>query len=161
MNPLDMVAFALTALSVVLGLWRGVLRESFAVLAWLAGFPLASHFAPDVRRWLDLSDTSPALAYMVAWLLVFVAVWLVCQLLSTLLSGVLSVVGLGMVNRLFGAVFGLTRAVLSLLVVTVIVGLTPAVSHPLWQSSWVAQLAHQGVVLFKPFLPAPLEGWVF
>ena len=161
MNPLDLVAFALTALSVVLGLWRGVLRESFAVLAWLAGFPLASHFAPDVRRWLDLSDTSPALAYMVAWLLVFVAVWLVCQLLSTLLSGVLSVVGLGMVNRLFGAVFGLTRAVLSLLVVTVIVGLTPAVRHPLWQSSWVAQLAHQGVVLFKPFLPAPLEGWVF
>ena len=161
MNSLDLVLLALTALSVGLGLWRGVIRESFAVLAWLAGFPIASHFAPDVRRFLDLTDTSPALSYMLAWILVFMAVWLVCQGVAMLLSGALSLVGLGIVNRLLGAAFGLTRAALSLLVLSIVVGLTPAVHHPLWQSSWVAQLAHQGVLLFKPFLPAPLEGWVF
>ena len=161
MNILDLVLLALTALSIVLGFWRGVIRESFAVLAWVLGFPMASHFAPDVRRWLDLADTSPALTYMLAWLLVFMAVWLVCHGLAILLSGALSLVGLGIVNRLFGAAFGLTRAVLSLLVLSIVVGLTPAVRHPLWQSSWVAQLAHQGVLFFKPFLPAPLEGWVY
>ena len=122
---------------------------------------MASHFAPDVRRWLDLADTSPALTYMLAWLLVFMAVWLVCHGLAMLLSGALSMVGLGIVNRLLGAAFGLTRAALSLLVLSIVVGLTPAVRHPLWQSSWVAQLAHQGVLFFKPFLPAPLEGWVY
>ena len=161
MNSLDLVLLALTALSVGLGLWRGVIRESLAVLAWLLGFPLAGHFAPDVRRWLELSDTSPALSYMLAWILVFMAVWLVCQGVAMLLSSALSLVGLGIVNRLLGAAFGLTRAALSLLVLSIVVGLTPAVHHPLWQGSWVAQLAHQGVVLFKPFLPAPLEGWVF
>jgi uncharacterized membrane protein required for colicin V production len=77
MNSLDLVLLALTALSVGLGLWRGVIRESLAVLAWLLGFPLASHFAPDVRLWLDLSDTSPALSYMLAWILVFMVVWLI------------------------------------------------------------------------------------
>jgi membrane protein required for colicin V production len=161
MNSLDLVLLALTALSIGLGLWRGVIRESFAVLAWLAGFPLASHFAPDVRRLLDLTDTSPALAYMLAWILVFMMVWVVCHVAALLLSSALSMVGLGIVNRLLGAAFGLTRAVLSLLVLSIVVGLTPAMGHPLWQSSWVAQLAHQGVLLFKPFLPAPLEGWVF
>lgn len=161
MNSLDLVLLALTALSIGLGFWRGVIRESFAVLAWVLGFPMASHFAPDVRRWLEFADTSPALTYMLAWLLVFMAVWLVCHGLAILLSGALSLVGLGIVNRLFGAAFGLTRAVLSLLVLTIVVGLTPAVRHPLWQSSWVAQLAHQGVLFFKPFLPAPLEGWVY
>ena len=160
MNSLDLVLLALTALSVGLGLWRGVIRESLAVLAWLLGFPLANHFAPDVKRWLDLTDTSPALSYMLAWVLVFMAIWLVCQGLAMLLSGALSLVGLGIVNRLLGAAFGLTRAALSLLVLSIVVGLTPAVHHPLWQSSWVAQLAHQGVLLFKPFLPAPMEGWV-
>jgi membrane protein required for colicin V production len=161
MNSLDLVLLALIALSVGLGLWRGVIRESLAVLAWLLCFPLANHFAPDVKRWLDLTDTSPALSYMLAWVLVFIAVWLVCQGVAMLLSGALSLVGLGIVNRLLGAAFGLTRAVLSLLVLSIVVGLTPAMGHPLWQSSWVAQLAHQGVLLFKPFLPAPLEGWVF
>jgi membrane protein required for colicin V production len=161
MNSLDLVLLALTALSVGLGLWRGVIREALAVLAWLLGFPLASHFAPDVRLWLNLTDISPALSYMLAWLLVFMAVWLVCHGLAMLLSGALSMVGLGIVNRLLGGAFGLTRAALSLMVLSIVVGLTPAVHHPLWQSSWVAQLAHQGVLLFKPFLPAPLEGWVF
>jgi membrane protein required for colicin V production len=161
MNTLDWVLLALVALSVVLGLWRGVVRESFAVLAWLLGFPLATYFAPTVRRFLDFSDTSPALTYMAAWVLVFMAVWLVCHGLAMLLSGALSMVGLGIVNCLLGAAFGLTRAALSLLVLSIVVGLTPAVRHPLWQSSWLAQLAHQGVLFFKPFLPAPLEGWVF
>jgi len=161
MNPLDLVLLALAALSVFLGMWRGLLRESFAVLAWVVGIPLATHFAPDVRHWLDLSDTSPALAFMVAWLLVFVVVWVVCHVVGTLLSGVLSVAGLGIVNRLLGALFGLARAVLTLLVLTLMVGLTPAAQHPWWQSSWVAHLAQQGLVVFKPFLPASLEGWVF
>ena len=75
MNSLDLVLLALTALSVVFGLWRGVIRESFVVIAWLAGFPIASQFAPDVRRLLNLSDFSPALAYMLAWVIVFLVVW--------------------------------------------------------------------------------------
>jgi len=161
MNTLDLVLLALTVISVVLGLWRGVIRESFSVLAWLAGFPIANYFASDVRHWLDLSDTSPAVAYMLAWVFVFVLVWLVCHVLSAALSSVLSVVGLGLFNRLFGAVFGLTRAALALMVFAILVGLTPAASYPLWQSSWVIQLAHKGIEFFKPFLPAPLEGWVF
>ena len=161
MNTLDWVLLALVALSVVLGLWRGVVRESFAVLAWLLGFPLATYFAPTVRRFLDFSDTSPALTYMAAWVLVFLSVWLLCQVVSAVLSGMLSLVGLGIFNRLLGVAFGLTRAALSLMVIAIVVGLTPAVRHPLWQTSWVIQMTNKGVEFFKPFLPAPLEGWVF
>ncbi len=161
MNTLDLVLLALAAISVVMGLWRGVIKESFAVLAWIIGFPLASHFAPAVRRLLDVSDTSPALTYMLAWILIFIVVWLVCHAASALLSSMLSLVGLGLINRFFGGVFGLTRAALSLMVLAIVVSLTPAVRYPLWKSSWVVQMANQGVEFFKPFLPAPLEGWVF
>jgi len=80
---------------------------------------------------------------------------------SSLLSGVLSVVGLGVFNRLLGAVFGLMRAALALMVFAILVRLTPAVNDPLWQSSWVVQMANRGIEFFKPFLPVPLEGWVF
>jgi len=161
MNTLDLVLLALTAISVVLGVWRGVVSESFSVIAWIAGFPIANYFASDVRRWLDLSDTSPAVAYMLAWVLVFVSVWLVCRVFSSLLSGVLSVVGLGVFNRLLGAVFGLMRASLALMVFAILVRLTPAANYPLWQSSWVVQMANRCIEFFKPFLPVPLESWVF
>lgn len=161
MNTLDLVLLALTAVSVVFGLWRGLVRESFSVLAWLAGFPIASYFALDVRHWLNLSDTSPAVAYLLAWVLVFVLVWLVCHVFSAVLSGALSMVGLGIFNRLLGAVFGLTRAAMALMVFAILVRLTPAATYPLWKSSWVIQMANRGIEFFKPFLPAPLEGWVF
>jgi membrane protein required for colicin V production len=161
MNTLDLVLLALTAISGVWGLWRGLIRESFSVLAWLAGFPIASYFALDVRHWMNLSDTSPAVAYILAWVLVFISVWLVCRVFSSLLSGALSLVGLGVVNRLLGAVFGLMRAALALMVFVILVRLTPAANDTLWQSSWVVQLAHKGIEFFKPFLPVPLEGWVF
>lgn len=161
MNTLDLVLLALTAVSVVFGLWRGLVRESFSVLAWLAGFPIASYFALDVRHWLNLSDTSPAVAYLLAWVLVFVLVWLVCHVFSAVLSGALSMVGLGIFNRLLGAVFGLTRAAMALMVFAILVRLTPAATYPLWKSSWVVQMAQKGIEFFKPFLPAPLEGWVF
>lgn len=161
MNTLDLVLLALTAVSVVFGLWRGLVRESFSVLAWLAGFPIASYFALDVRHWLNLSDASPAVAYLLAWVLVFVLVWLVCHVFSAVLSGALSMVGLGIFNRLLGAVFGLTRAAMALMVFAILVRLTPAATYPLWKSSWVIQMANHGIEFFKPFLPAPLEGWVF
>lgn len=161
MNTLDLVLLALTAVSVVFGLWRGLVRESFSVLAWLAGFPIASYFALDVRHWLNLSDASPAVAYLLAWVLVFVLVWLVCHVFSAVLSGALSMVGLGIFNRLLGAVFGLTRAAMALMVFAILVRLTPAATYPLWKSSWVIQMAQKGIEFFKPFLPAPLEGWVF
>jgi membrane protein required for colicin V production len=114
MNTLDWVLLALVALSVVLGLWRGVVRESFAVLAWLLGFPLATYFAPTVRRFLDFSDTSPALTYMAAWVLVFLSVWLLFQVVSAVLSGMLSLVGLGICRAsscrsLFGPFGGFGR----------------------------------------------------
>lgn len=160
MNTLDLVLLALTALSVVLGLWRGLVRESFSVLAWLAGFPIASYFALDVRHWMNLSDTSPAVAYVLAWVLVFVLVWLVCRVFSTVLSGALSLVGLGVFNRLLGALFGLMRAALALMVFVILIRLTPFANDPLWRSSWVVQMAHRGIEFFKPFLPVPLEGWV-
>ncbi len=160
MNSLDLVLSVLIALSVGLGLWRGVVRESFSVLAWLVGIPLAIHFAPDVKFWMDMSDLSPALAYMLAWALVFSSVWVVCRVLASLLGGLLSVVGLGIFNRLLGGVFGLTRGVLGLLLLVFLVSLTPVAQYRLWQSSWVVQMAQYGVKSLQPFLPAPLEGWV-
>lgn len=156
MGALDGVLLAVLLMSCLLGLWRGVIRESMALAAWLLGFLLSSKYAADMAVQLP-PDWGDQLRYLAGWLLVFVAVWLGMSLLSALVQRLVAVVGLGLLDRFMGGVFGVMRGGIALMAVSVVVGLTPVKTSPAWMNSWVAQSADEGVKFFKPILPSPLE----
>ncbi len=157
MSALDWALLAILAFSCVLGLWRGVILETLSLLAWLLGFVLSSKYAAALALDLPLTDWGDKGRYALAWVLVFLGVWLVMRLLSLLLRGLVSVVGLGLLDRFMGGLFGVLRGGIALMALSVVVGLTPAKTSSAWMNSWVAQLADWGVLFFKPVLPAPLE----
>ena len=140
MGALDGVLLAVLLMSCLLGLWRGVIRETMALAAWLLGFLLSSKYAADMAAQLP-PDWGDNLRYLAGWLLVFVAVWLGMSLLSTLVQRLVSVVGLGLLDRFMGGVFGVMRGGIALMAVSVVVGLTPVKTSPAWMNSWVAQSA--------------------
>jgi len=84
-------------------------------------------------------------------------VWLCLSVLSALVRRVVSAVGLGLLDRFMGGLFGLLRGGIALMAVSVVVGLTPAKTSPAWKNSWMAQSADKGVMFFKPVLPMQLE----
>jgi membrane protein required for colicin V production len=157
MSNLDWALLALLLLSGLLGLWRGVIRETLSLVAWVLGFVLSSKYATDVALHLSIPDWSDSARLALAWVLVFLGTWLTLTLLATLLRGLVSAVGLGLLDRLLGGVFGLLRGGIALMALSVAVGLTPVKTSSAWMSSWVAQLADWSVMFFKPVLPAPLE----
>ena len=156
MGTLDGVLLGVLLISCLLGLWRGVIRETMALLAWLLGFVLSSKYAADMALHLP-ADWGDKLRYLTGWLLVFVAVLLCMTLLSTLLRRLVAVAGLGLLDRFMGGLFGLLRGGIALMAVSVVVGLTPFKTSPAWKNSWMAQSADEGVKFFKPILPAQLE----
>ena len=156
MGTLDGVLLGVLLISCLLGLWRGVIRETMALLAWLLGFVLSSKYAADMALHLP-ADWGDKLRYLTGWLLVFVAVLLCMTLLSTLLRRLVAVVGLGLLDRFMGGLFGLLRGGIALMAVSVVVGLTPFKTSPAWKNSRMAQSADEGVKFFKPILPAQLE----
>lgn len=156
MGALDGVLLAVLLMSCLLGLWRGVIRETMALAAWLLGFLLSSKYAADMAAQLP-PDWGDNLRYLAGWLLVFVAVWLGMSLLSALVQRLVAVVGLGLLDRFMGGVFGVIRGGIALMAVSVVVGLTPVKTSSAWMNSWVAQSADEGVKFFKPILPSPLE----
>ena len=83
MDTLDGVLLAVLLMSCLLGLWRGVIRETMALAAWLLGFVLSSKYAADMAVHLP-PDWGDPLRYLAAWLLVFGAVWLSMSILSAL-----------------------------------------------------------------------------
>jgi membrane protein required for colicin V production len=78
-------------------------------------------------------------------------------LLSRLLKMLIHATPLGLVDRLFGAAFGLLRGVVLLLVVAAVVTRTPWAQSPAWQQSTGAAWVKVLLVGLKPSLPTTIS----
>jgi uncharacterized membrane protein required for colicin V production len=67
MNAVDWVLIGLMLLSGALGFWRGVVKEFFALLAWVLGFVVCSRYAFEWSRELPLPVWAQAMREAVAW----------------------------------------------------------------------------------------------
>lgn len=151
--PLDWLCVAVLLVSLLVGVWRGLVVEVLSLLSWLAAFVLAQWLAPDVAGKLPMAGAGEAVRYAVGFVLVFVATLIAGALIGWVLSKFLSAVGLGIINRLLGALFGALRGVVLILAATVVVGMTPWNSAPAWQASVAAHWASRSLAVLKPLLP--------
>jgi membrane protein required for colicin V production len=112
MNPLDWLLALLLAYSVVRAAWRGFFQESFALGGLVLGFLFACWFYREAALRLTGLITAPLLAQFVAFLLIAMATMVAATLLGKLLRSTASAIGLGLADRLLGALFGLARGAL-------------------------------------------------
>ena len=151
--PLDWICVAVLFVSLLVGAWRGLVVEVLSVVSWLAAFILAQWFAPDVAARLPMAGAAEPVRYAAGFVLVFVATLFAGALIGFVVSKLLSAVGLGAVNRLLGALFGVLRGALLILAATVVVGMTPWKSSAEWQASIGARWATATLGILKPVLP--------
>lgn len=156
MTWLDYVVLGVFAASVAWGAWRGLVREVIGVLGWVIAFLAANLFAGPLGEALPQFIPTPELRVLAAFLGIFVAVLILATLLALLLSKLVQAVGLGGLNRLLGALFGVARGVVFVLAVALLAGLTSAPRQEFWRESatgyWMARAAQ----ILKPWLPQTL-----
>ena len=154
MTVFDYAVLAIVAASILLGAWRGLVSEVLALAAWvaalLAGRALAPEMAPVFGEWLQ----EPALRYAAAFVAIVVAVLVTAALLRLALSKLLRAIGLGPLDRFLGAVFGVARGVLVVLLCVLIGGLTVLPQQAWWRQAWLAPPLETAVLAAKPWLPA-------
>ena len=153
-SALDWIFLAVLALSMLVGLWRGIVREVLSLVGWVAAFFVAQIEAPRVAQWLPMSGSSDMLRYAAGFVVVIVAVLVLTALLAWMLRQLVSAVGLGLVDRLLGGMFGLARGMVVLFAVSVVAHMTPLAQSPAWQQARGTIWLSQGLHAFKPFLPA-------
>jgi membrane protein required for colicin V production len=112
MNPLDWCLAILLTLSVLRAAMRGFFRECFSLAGLIVGFALACWNYHRVATHLAGLLTSPPLAQLAAFLLILAGIMIVAGLLGSLLRKTFSAIGLGFLDRLAGAAFGLIRGAL-------------------------------------------------
>jgi membrane protein required for colicin V production len=149
----DYGVLALMAASVLLGLWRGVVSEVLALAAWLVAFVAARAWAEFASGWFAGVVTEPGLRYAAGFGVVMVAVLIAFAAARLLLKLLLQAVGLGLIDRLLGAGFGVLRGLLIVLIAVLIAGLTTLPRATWWQESSLAPPLETAVIAAKPWLP--------
>ncbi|MCD6299969.1 MAG: CvpA family protein [Dehalococcoidales bacterium] len=104
MSWLDIVIIIVIAIPTILGLKTGIIKASFSLAGLILGVILAGHYYVPLSE--QLSALSPGIARIVAFAIILVGVWVIAILLSGLVERAVTMMLLGWVNRLVGAVFG-------------------------------------------------------
>ena len=154
MNAFDYAVLTVILASVLLGLWRGVVSEILALAAWVVAFLVARLVAVGVANALTGQIAEPGLRLAVAYVLVFVSVLLIFGIARVLISLLLKAVGLGVLDRLLGAAFGVLRGILVVLEVVLVAGMTPLPKAEWWREATLAPPLETAVIATKPWLPA-------
>ncbi len=152
----DWALLAVVLLSVVVGLWRGLVFEVLAVVGWIAAYVAAQWLAADVAAHLPLGAPGSGLNRAAAFVLVFLAVLVGWSLASRVVRLLVHATPLSVADRTLGAGFGLLRALLALIALTTVVTMTPARTAPEWTASHGARWLTGVLQDIKPMLPREL-----
>ncbi len=153
MTVFDYIFLGVLALSAAVGMWRGLVSEVMALLAWILALLAAWHYAGEAAALLTGLIVESAWRQVAGFALVFVAVLLIAALLRFLLRELLRAAGLGAADRFFGAVFGLARGLAIAFAVVLLGGLVGVAREPWWANAMFAPPLETAVIASKPWLP--------
>ena len=153
MTAFDYIVVTIFVVSVALGVWRGVVGEVIALVAWILAFFAAKLFGADVAQLFFSGIVDPVMRLVAAWVAVFVVVLILMALLRLLLRGVLKALGLSLTDRLLGVIFGAARGLLIVLVLVAVGGMTMVVKEKWWTDAYFSAPLETAVMAGKPWLP--------
>jgi len=159
-SALDWIAVALLGLSVLVGIWRGLLFEVISLVGWVAAFFMAQWFASDLADILPMGAPDAPWRYAAAFVIIFVAVAFGVGLVASLIRALVKAAGLRPVDRTLGGVFGLARGALALLVAAVAVHLFSLEQSVWWRESASATVLDAALQNAKPALPGKLASYL-
>lgn len=153
MVALDWLLLAVLVVSLLLGAWRGLVFEMLSLLAWVVAFVAAQWFATDVAQWLPMTGAANSMRYAAGFLLTFVVTAFAGGLVAVLIKKMISVAGLGPVDRVLGCAFGLVRGLVLLLAAAVVIAMTPLKTSVWWTESTGAGFLGVALKGLKPLVP--------
>jgi len=152
----DWMFLAILAVSIVVGLWRGLVLEVLSLLGWLAAYVAAQWFAPEVAPHIPVGRAGSALNHTAAFASVFIATLIAWALLARLLRFFIHATPLSGVDRVLGATFGVARALVVMLAITTVVMWTSLAQSQAWRASQGAAWLNGALRGIKPMLPAQI-----
>ena len=135
MNWVDYIILGTIALSALVGVARGLIREVLSLGTWVAALAIAWFFHQELADLLSGQLAHPLVRKGAAFIALVLLVLIAGAILGTVLTALIDTVGLTGVDRLLGMAFGGARGVVLVAMTVYLVALTPAQGDPAWKES--------------------------
>lgn len=153
MNWFDFIIIGVIALSALISLVRGFVKESISLASWvLAGFIAFSYFEPMTQLLAPYIE-SATIRDGSGLAILFVCTLMVGAIVNYMASQMVSKTGLSGTDKSLGVVFGGARGVLIVTMVVLLAGLTSMPSESWWQESVMVEYFTPLAVWLKDVLP--------
>jgi membrane protein required for colicin V production len=150
MTPADYVILFLCLASAGVGVWRGFTAEALSLLTLLVAIWLAWTFAgrlePMLGQW---AGAPPEVRTWAARVVIFVVAAIAGGLISWVARKLIRHSGLSGIDRVFGAAFGLLRALVLVGLAVIVLEFLALDQEPWWQQSRLKPYADRAAAVVK------------
>jgi membrane protein required for colicin V production len=153
MNWVDYAILVIVAISAIISIWRGFMREVLSLLGWIAAFWVAFAFGRAVAGGLVSYSETPSVRLGAAFALLFVGTLMVAGLANFLIGRLIASSGLTGTDRMLGVFFGLARGMAIVTALVLAAGFTPLPQDPWWHESLFVGHFQDLAVWIKQKLP--------
>nr|WP_276583973.1 CvpA family protein [Pseudomonas sp. RIT-PI-AD] len=131
----DWAIIAIIAVSSLISLKRGFVKEALSLLTWIIAGVVAWMFGGALSQYLAEYIQTPSARVIAACVILFVATLLVGAMINFLIGELVRVTGLSGTDRFLGMVFGAARGGLLVVIAVGLLSLAPVQQDPWWQQS--------------------------
>lgn len=131
----DYLILGIVALSALIGLIRGLVREVLSLAIWIGAILIAWWFYQPLAEHLTDWISTPSVRLGAAFLILVFTVLIAGAIVGHLISLLVEKTGLTGTDRLLGVVFGAARGAVLVAMLVFLAGLTPLPDDPWWKES--------------------------
>jgi len=135
MTAVDYVLIAIIAVSGMISLIRGFVKEALSLATWIAAIWLAILFHEEAAPYFVEHIANATLRNIAGFAAIFIIVILVGALVNMIISMLVASSGLSGTDRALGVVFGLARGIVMSAVVVMLAGMTEITQSQPWEAS--------------------------
>lgn len=150
MNRLDWLLMSYLFIAMLLGFWRGLVKEVFILLTWLISVGIALIFMQKLSHLLTHLITFPSVRLMVSLLTLFLMSMILFGWFGDLVVQSMRLNRLSLAEHLLGMIFGGIRGLVSLTFIIILGSMTQLTEISDWkQSSFIHHIGQTAQLLIN------------
>ncbi|MGH8282296.1 MAG: CvpA family protein [Gammaproteobacteria bacterium] len=149
----DYLILVIIAVSALISLLRGFLREVISLVTWIVGFWVALRFARPVGDSFTVIHNA-SVRVIIGFVILFVAILIIGAVINFIIGKIMKKTGAGPTDRALGLIFGLVRGVVIVAVLVIAAGFTVLPRNSWWHESRLIPYAESVAGWMRHALPA-------
>ncbi|MGI9026812.1 MAG: CvpA family protein [Burkholderiaceae bacterium] len=153
MTAFDYVALTILIASIIVSVFRGLVREVLSLFAWIAAFVVANRYGADMAALLPDAVPAGTVRLVAGFAVLFIGTLLIAALVNRAIAHIIEASGMKIVDRGLGGLFGFARGALIVVTLAILAGMTGLPREPVWRNALLSPLAESAARTVKPWLP--------